>query len=419
MNILNSILFTELKDFNRRECSVHVVLYSVVFVMSSCTRWLQGGRSSVAEHCMVAITRLPGFDSQRLPRFFSSAKKSLLESRWGDGICGALVQFGCYQHSVIGIRPHAPCNKALRTFMYMFNTAPLFHCPCGKCSLATYLKDGCPQSNYPFLQLSKLDEDDREDLTQQLDHETKKIIDSFLELVDSTVESLRARNVTPLQLARRALELKAYDGTSAMMQQPLMHDEEKKLKDSNSIDGSFIVLQPHMSFFNYEPLEHIIKGIQTGSDEDRRRMEDYSKKFEQYCKRRLFEVYPTAIGQSITDSKGNVRKTFVVVTFREEPLYKLISLNDAKKMTKKIASLLGLKSSTLFLHRVDEGSLMLVFSVPAFVAKDIFPLKPAVAATLKSNGYTLFSVPDQDSSDEEVLNAENGKWMIGLDIVQN
>ena len=46
----------------------------------------------------MAITRLPGFDSQRLPRFFSSAKTSLLGSRWGDGICGALVQFGCYQH---------------------------------------------------------------------------------------------------------------------------------------------------------------------------------------------------------------------------------------------------------------------------------------------------------------------------------
>ena len=43
-------------------------------------------------------TRLPGFDSQRLPRFFSSAKKKSLGSRWGDGICGALVQFGCYQH---------------------------------------------------------------------------------------------------------------------------------------------------------------------------------------------------------------------------------------------------------------------------------------------------------------------------------
>ena len=55
----------------------------------------------------MAITRLPGFDSQRLPWAFSSAKKkSLLGSSWGDGICGALVQFGCYQHSAKGIRPH-------------------------------------------------------------------------------------------------------------------------------------------------------------------------------------------------------------------------------------------------------------------------------------------------------------------------
>ena len=43
--------------------------------------------------------------------FFS--KKSLLGSRWGDDICGALVQFGCYHHSVKGIRSN-PVIKSFR-----------------------------------------------------------------------------------------------------------------------------------------------------------------------------------------------------------------------------------------------------------------------------------------------------------------
>ena len=42
----------------------------------------------------------------------------------------------------------------------------VFHCPCKNCSLESYLEDGCPKSNidsFPYLDISKLDEDDKED----------------------------------------------------------------------------------------------------------------------------------------------------------------------------------------------------------------------------------------------------------------
>ena len=64
-------------------------------------------------------------------------------------------------------------------------------------------------------------------------------------------------------------------------------------------------------------------------------------------------------------------------------------VNAAKR---KIATLLKLKPSTLHLHRIDKGSLIFVFSVPNFVARELFPPSPLVAAKLKDEGF-LISIP--------------------------
>ena len=50
----------------------------------------------------VAYIRL---DSLSASFFFCSSKK-LIRMYLRDNICGALVQFGCYHHSIKGIRPN-------------------------------------------------------------------------------------------------------------------------------------------------------------------------------------------------------------------------------------------------------------------------------------------------------------------------
>jgi hypothetical protein len=248
-----------------------------------------------------------------------------------------------------------------------------------------YLRQGCPKGHYPYLELNKLTKYENEDLIQQLSEETKEIIDRFTDLIDSTCFSLRERGVTAEELARRVLELGAY--TSPHIQKPLMSEKITELKNSKTIDGSFLILQPHMSFFNYELLNHIIKGRITGSEEDRRKMREYLDKFKQYCKRKIVEV-PGDIGQSSTTES---RRKFLI--YEHHPLDKL-SLKDIEIAKMKIATLLGLKSSTLFLHKIDKGSLILVFSVPEFVARQLFPLSPKQRAALKESGYYLFAICD-------------------------
>ena len=57
--------------------------------------WLWGGRGSVVR-ALAAKARGPVFNSRRLPRCFLF--QQAFRCRWGDVICGALVQFGCYHH---------------------------------------------------------------------------------------------------------------------------------------------------------------------------------------------------------------------------------------------------------------------------------------------------------------------------------
>ena len=166
-----------------------------------------------------------------------------------------------------------------------------------------------------------------------------------------------------------------------------MSEQITKLKNSKTIDESFVILQEHMSFFNYELLDHITEGSVTGSDEDQRKMKEYRDKFKQYCKRKIVEV-PGGIGQSSTNQSR--RQVFSILVYKHHPLCEL-SLEDAVIAKRKIATLLGLKSSTLYLHKIDEGSLILVFSVPKFVAQELLPLSPAQTDALNENGYFIFT----------------------------
>ena len=267
----------------------------------------------------------------------------------------------------------------------------VFHCPCRQCSLESYLEHGCPKSNsdpFPYLDVSKLDEDDKEDLTHKLSQDTDDMIKSFANLLDETRVSLKMQGKSVHSLAMRALSLGAYESNT--IQKPLLSEDEKDLRSSKTIDEAFLILRPHMSFFNFDLLKHITDSTELCSDNDRERMDEYIWKFDTFYKRKVFEVPPGAVGQPAAKLKKRKRKAFAVLMTQHEAEPNLVFVNAAKQ---KIAKLLKLRPSTLHLHRVDEGSLIFVFSVPNFVARKLFPLKPSVVAKLKNEGFLLLTSP--------------------------
>ena len=266
-----------------------------------------------------------------------------------------------------------------------------FHCPCGRCSLESYLEKGCQYTHssnslFPYLDVKNLDEDVKDDIIQTLNNDLAKIMNCFAELLDKTAVSIGRRGepaVIVERLILRALSVGAFD--HPCIQKPLLKENEIELKCSKTVDAAFIILRHHMSFFNFELLQHIINSEELCTHEDRKRMEVYCSKFDEFCRRKVFEVPPDVYGQPRSDCKRN---SFVVLMTRHEEERNLICVRAAKH---KIANILKLKVSTLHLHRIDEGSLLLVFSVPEFVAHCLFPLSDSLKAGLKEEGYIIYS----------------------------
>lgn len=270
----------------------------------------------------------------------------------------------------------------------------ILRCPCGQCSLESYLDEDCPESksgSFPYLTLSpELDEDTRLDLFSILEAGTDRMIQSFADLLDKIRTSLNTRGIDTLEVVNRALTLFA----TPKLQKPLLKEDEKELRSCTSINEAFLILQPYTSFFNIELLKHITDSKKICTDEDRREMKEYCSELEKFCRRRVFEVPPGIFGQSTSKLSKKKRKTFAVL-ITDHPEQPTIQYATATRV--KIASLLKLLPSTLHLHRIDPGSVILVFSVPTFVAKKLFPLKQSMKATLKAEGLHLFPPKIEDT----------------------
>ena len=75
----------------------------------------------------------------------------------------------------------------------------VFHCLSEQYSLESYLEAGCLKSNsdlFPYLDISKLDEDDKEDLMHQLSQNTSDMMMSFAKLLDEICVSLEKRKIS-------------------------------------------------------------------------------------------------------------------------------------------------------------------------------------------------------------------------------
>ena len=258
-----------------------------------------------------------------------------------------------------------------------------FQCPCGQlCTLESYLDEGCSKScdSYPYLDFSELSEDDREDLIQKLNEDTEQITIKFADLCNDFSDSLKERGKTASELVR----------TVVSINKSLREELVKETK----IDTVFSVLHKQLSFFNYETLAYIVERL--GDARDKERLDNYREHFKKFCKRRIFEVMPHIYGSS---QKIHRRKKFVVLA---SELELDATLGTAKAAQRKIASLLRIKASHLQLHRIDEGSVILVFSLPNFIAQELFPLNPDRIRELKAEGFT-FLIPNELTAIEPKL----------------
>ena len=233
-----------------------------------------------------------------------------------------------------------------------------------------YLKNGCPKSRIPYLGMPvNLSVGDKRNLKYALNKDTRKLCESFEHLSNSTCDSLIARNIKLDRLIRVAK----------------IHDKSLQLSSVQSVDEAFTILAESMSFFNHKLLAIIIK--QLGDECDKQRLVKYSEEFDLYCKRKIFEVDPdTWEGSERLPEALEGRQLFAVVVSGSM----IETLGDTELVLETLADVLDIQPAALHIHRIDEGSVILVFSVPSCIADEIFPLPQEKITLLKAKGIMIF-----------------------------
>ena len=266
------------------------------------------------------------------------------------------------------------------------NTAeePVFTCPCGQCSLESYLKDRCPRSHqsFPYLDVDNLKKKQKERLILILSDDIKLVKKEFAEMLEKVCESLQLKEVKPKKLANRVL---------FFTPELLSEHHQKKLVKSKYIDDSFRILRKYMSFFNYELLKHIIDWPLCPK-ENHEHLKKYREILSKFCRKRVFQV-PCNAYSDVKESDTE-QKEFVVLITEDEMKSNLIYDTDVATIMeakKEIAGLLKLDPIQLQLHTIDRGCLILVFSIPNYIALRLFPLDHIQTSALRDKGYAVIT----------------------------
>ena len=185
---------------------------------------------------------------------------------------------------------------------------------------------------------------------------------------------------------------------------------------AQSVRDIFHALRPHMSFFNYEILQFLIEG--KGSDGDKAALCTYLTNFTEFCRRHVFEVpFRTySNGHQIEGPKTKQRlhikitehfKAAILMKSAAEALPSIddevqannvcssklgINLEDARNIQRKLANILDLNPSSLFLDTISEGSIILIFMLPVCVSLAGLDHNPEIAL-LSTNGIHILCGP--------------------------
>ena len=230
----------------------------------------------------------------------------------------------------------------------------------------------------------KLNSEDIAELEAQLIFRADSMRKKFATLLWSTVNSFKRQGIGPRELAIAILALTEYEDPA--VGKPLLEREKAALVKAQTVDHIFDILRPHMTFFNYEILEFLIEKM--GSSNNKENLQKFLHEFRQFCRQSVFEIPPDVLGHSaekvIDQQKFCVKITkqfkaalLIQHTKESEPDLQTtsstqlsstqedsgeicapelgISLEDAKHIQRKFASILKLKVSSIFLDSVTSS----------------------------------------------------------------
>ena len=211
---------------------------------------------------------------------------------------------------------------------------------------------GIPNPNVDF---SELNNDHKIDLSAQIDALQSEIVKKFLELQAELIKSLKEHKVDPLEIVSTLMGYGySISSSNESLRTSLFQTHQQELTTAKKIESIFLIINPYISYFNYELLEVIIRAH--GSKEDKGNMQRYIVDFSEYCKKVPCVEYCEGFESKRTKIK-----------FKHDFDRKQLTMGDSKRIQRRIAEILLLKPSVLFLHRIEDGCVAFTFLVPTFI----------------------------------------------------
>ena len=280
---------------------------------------------------------------------------------------------------------------------------------------------------------------DKAELEAQLILSADSMRKKFASLLVNVINSFKCQGINPRELASSVLALTEYEDPA--VGNPLLERHKEALMKAQTLDHTFDVLRPHMTFFNYEILEFLIEEM--GSPNDKQRLQKFLQEFRRFCRRSIFEIPPNVLGHSaekVVDQQKfcvKVTKPFKAALLvqrmkQSEPDSQTasstqisanaedregvcvpelgISLEDAKHIQRKLASVLKLKVSSIYLDTATSGSTILTFLPPSHISLAGLNSDPGIIALLSNGIHILCGPPGKPEPKELTSNGLVVQW---------
>lgn len=226
------------------------------------------------------------------------------------------------------------------------------------CELAgiPHTASSLPVSNPIIVDPTTLTSKEQEDLQDQIHELNEEIHIKFLITNAKLFESLRSR-ITTADLVQTLLKHCTVFPTGDQHNASILQEHADALKNAKSIAEVFFIINPYYSCINYELLQTIIEVH--GSVEDKAIMQQYITDFSKYCKKvpcvEFYDEPPT----SECPKRAKLK-------FKLEYKKESLKLEHIREIRRRIAKILNIRSSILYLHSIKDGCTEVTFLVPTF-----------------------------------------------------
>lgn len=257
-------------------------------------------------------------------------------------------------------------------------------CECGSCTVSSFLQNvSCshpsqiPALSLPFLDLSHLDNVQRQMLLGRLYLEYKAIVSRFSKLKKSVHRLITERKITFSNLSKMIAKLDTF------MPSIPQDDKMVELRKAKTISKLFALLPDDGSILDYQVFEDLAETLKNDTLMDE--VKAYKSLLDVYCRRGIFEC------PSFSPTGKTNYSNFIIELHHSR--YKM-QIQELILIQEQLCGVLSVVSNTLCpcnVSKMQSGNVQVIFRVPNYVKDVLLPLNAEQETAMRQLGFIGWS----------------------------